>query len=217
MAMTSPLSHRRRSRRITGLILTALFVVVVGWCTGFYQFTQNSIPDHIDDNVTRTDAIVVLTGGSGRLDVGLDLLVRNFAHRLFVSGVYQGIDVNQLLKMFRENPGGLSSRVEIGNAIDTRGNAVETAVWAHERKIESVRLVTAAYHMPRSLLEFSYRMPGIQLIPHPVFPEHVKEDWWLWPGTAWLMTKEYNKYVVVQITRQAMLLFGRPLQGKVNE
>ena len=212
MAMTSPLSHRRRTRRITGLSLTALFVLIGVWWIGFYQFAQNTIPDRVEDTVTHTDAIVVLTGGSGRLDVGLDLLASDYAQRLFVSGVYQGIDVNQLLQMFRDNPGGLSSRVEIGNAVDTRGNALETTVWARKTGITSIRLVTAAYHMPRSLLEFNYRMPGVRVVPHPVFPEHVKEDWWMWPGTAWLVTKEYNKYVVVRLTQQFAVLFGKPVR-----
>jgi len=131
---------------------------------------------------------------------GLDLLAADAADRLFVSGVYQGIDVTTLLKMFRDNPAELENRVEIGNATDTRENATETAQWIATQstpptRVVSVRLVTAAYHMPRSMLEFGHAMPNVELHPYPVFPEHVKSDWWLWPGTAGLVIKEYNKFL----------------------
>ncbi len=203
--MVPPLYKRRRSRRITMMTVAVIVLSVAVWSGGFYRFAQQTIPNHVIDSQTRTDAIVVLTGGSGRLDVGLELLIGDYAKRMFISGVYQGIDVNQILQMFRENPGGLASRVEVGNAIDTHENAWETARWAMRENIGSIRLVTAAYHMPRSLLEFRYRMPDVLLIPHPIFPEHVKENWWVWPGTTWLVTKEYNKYLVVWLRQQIIL------------
>jgi len=208
MANVPPIYQRRRSRRITSLLVSVLILIIGLWSLGLYQFAQNSIPDIIENEDIHTDAIVVLTGGSRRLDVGLTLLAENAAERLFISGVYRGIDVNQLLTMFRDNPDGLASRVEIGNATDTSENAMETADWARANNIQSIRLVTAAYHMPRSMLEFSYWMPGVTLTPHPVFPDHVKEDWWLWPGTTWLVVKEYNKYLVVKLRQQAALLIS---------
>ena len=58
-------------------------------------------------------------------------------------------------------------------------------------------MVTGAYHMPRSLLEFRRAMPGAVLIAHPVFPTHVKlSQWWRWPGTASLVATEYSKYLM---------------------
>jgi len=60
-----------------------------------------------------------------------------------------------------------------------------------------MRLVTAAYHMPRSLLEMHDIMPEVKIVPHPVFPDHVKQDeWWAWPGTAALTASEYNKFLI---------------------
>jgi len=61
----------------------------------------------------------------------------------------------------------------------------------------SVRLVTSSYHMPRSLLEFSRAMPGVRIVPHPVFADRVKQGQWLvWPGTANLIVGEYEKYLL---------------------
>jgi uncharacterized SAM-binding protein YcdF (DUF218 family) len=66
-----------------------------------------------------------------------------------------------------------------------------------QERFKSIRLITAAYHMPRSLLEFHRAMPGVQVLPYPVFPHQVKqESWWRWPGTTNLLVREYNKYLV---------------------
>ncbi|MBT3557744.1 MAG: YdcF family protein [Rhodospirillales bacterium] len=194
--MARPRPPRRRPNKTLAAFCGVAVVLVAAWCYGLITFA-NSIPKYVEDPDRQTDVIVVLTGGSGRLETGLDLLQADMAEMLFVSGVYQGIDVNYLLTLFREDPDHLAARVEIGNAVDTRGNASETAEWASQRNVQSVRLVTAAYHMPRSMLELAHAMPNMRLIANPVFPDHVKEQWWRWPGTAGLVIKEYNKYLLV--------------------
>jgi uncharacterized SAM-binding protein YcdF (DUF218 family) len=61
----------------------------------------------------------------------------------------------------------------------------------------SLRLVTAWYHMPRSLIEFERAMPEMEIVPHPVFPELVKphQQWLAWRGAAALLIGEYEKYL----------------------
>jgi uncharacterized SAM-binding protein YcdF (DUF218 family) len=165
------------------------------WVAGLFQFAS-LVPKQVLDLSTRTNAIVVLTGGSRRLGEGLELLSRGLAEKLFVSGVYRGVDVHKLLQIVMRNPRELETRIGIGNATNTAENALETMVWMRARKYRSLRLVTAAYHMPRSLLEFRHAMPAVTFVPHPVFPENVKQDrWWAWPGTGSLMASEYNKFL----------------------
>jgi len=85
-------------------------------------------------------------------------------------------------------------------AMDTAGNARETAAWVSAEGYTSLRVVTAAYHMPRSLVELASAMPGVTLVAHPVFPERVRLDaWWSWPGTASLVATEYTKYLVSRL------------------
>ena len=188
--------HARRGRRFLFKLGLAAGFVVIPWIIGLFRFAD-AVPAGVVDATTRTDAIVVLTGGSRRLGEGLELLSRGLAEKLFVSGVYQGVEVRELLKVMKRSPGGLESLIGIGNATNTTGNATETTVWMKKNEYLSLRLVTAAYHMPRSLLEFGHAMPGVTLIPHPVFPENVKQDrWWAWPGTASLMIGEYDKYLL---------------------
>jgi len=102
-------------------------------------------------------------------------------------------------------------RVETGyGAQNTAGNAVETEEWMRANGFQSLRLVTASYHMPRSLLEFRQALPDATIIPHPVFSDHVKQDrWWLWPGTARLIIGEYNKFLAAWVTHQAAMLPAR--------
>ena len=179
-------SRLARAGAALGLLLALL------WIVGLMRFAT-LIPDRLADDAGPTDAVVVLTGGSGRLDAGLDLLVREMAGKLFVSGVYRGLDVQRLLQLARRDPAGIEARVALGNAVDTYANARETAAWMKAEGFRSLRLVTGAYHMPRSLLEFRHAIPAATVIPHPVFPDHVKADWWAWPGTLGLVAGEYNK------------------------
>ncbi|MGF1629052.1 MAG: YdcF family protein [Kiloniellaceae bacterium] len=181
-------------------LATFVAAIVVLYALGFLWFAT-LLPTEVADEDSGTDAIVVLTGGSDRLGVALDLLSADKGGKLFVSGVYRGVDVRQLLDLSQHSPEDLSCCVVLGYEADnTRGNAVETATWMKEQGFTSLRLVTATYHMPRSLLEFRRTMPAIQIIPHPVFTEHFKQqDWWLWPGSSTLLVTEYSKYLVALV------------------
>jgi uncharacterized SAM-binding protein YcdF (DUF218 family) len=194
------LPGRRERHRTQRRLWSAAGLAVIGggiWATGFTWFAE-TVPRAIDDPETVTDAVVVLTGGSGRLGVGLSLLAQKRAKKLFVSGVYQGVEVAELLRISRQAPQELECCVVLGySAGDTAGNARETAEWMAKEGYASLRLVTANYHMRRSLIEFRRAMPEIALIPHPVFPPNFKgEEWWRWPGTASLILSEYSKYLV---------------------
>ena len=182
-------------RIIISLLLAASF-----WIGGLVWFA-GQLPRGPGDATSRTDAIVVLTGGSGRLQQGLDLLASDMAEKLFVSGVYRGVDVQELLAISRATPEEIECCIALGYEADnTRGNALETARWLDGEGYSSIRLVTASYHMPRSLLEFRRLMPDIAIITHPVLSEHYRqEDWWLWPGSARLLISEYSKYLIALI------------------
>ena len=159
-------------------------------------FTGN-LERQVANTSEATDAIVVLTGGSGRLETGSTLLAEGRTRKLFVSGVDPATSGEQIRRLLRQSPERFECCVVLGReARDTVGNAVETAQWMNRESFESLRLVTGSYHMPRSLIEFRRAMPSITFVPHPVFPEHVKLDrWWEWPGTAVLIAEEYTKFL----------------------
>jgi len=190
---------RTHGSRGSTLQLLALAILVTGlvWSGGFMWFATN-LPHEVADATSETDGVVVLTGGSDRLASGLDILAAGKAEKLFVSGVHQLTSVTQLQRLLRREPEMFECCVVLGKAAEnTAGNASETSRWANQEGYRSIRVVTGAYHMPRSLLEFRRAMPGAMLIAHPVFPSHVKlSQWWRWPGTAGLIATEYSKYLV---------------------
>ena len=184
----------RRRRRVKA-VLVCLAAILLFWTFGFYGFTR-LIPPPGAPSEEATDAIVVLTGGAGRVREGLKLLESGLAAKLFVSGVYRGVDVQALLRLARQEPGNLECCIVLGYVADnTRGNARETARWIERERYGSLRLVTASYHMPRSLLEFRRVLPPeFGLVAHPVHPEHYRA-WWHSRNSLRLALSEYHKYL----------------------
>ena len=167
------------------------------WLCGLLWFAEGIDDFNRNDGAFVSDAIVVLTGGSERLGAGFDLLSHGKGHKLFISGVYRGVHIDQIMMGQALSPELLSCCVVLGHrAENTEGNAEETAEWMKSEGLKSMRLVTSNYHMRRSLIEFHRAMPNIKIIPHPVSAETVRlEEWWRWPGTAELIVTEYNKYL----------------------
>lgn len=194
------MSPRRSSRRPLAALGILLGLLAGAWGGGLLMFAD-SLGTEAGDRDTVTDAIVVLTGGSDRLSSGLALLEAGKGRKLFISGVHKGVDLPDLLRRAHLSAGEPSSRVALGHtADDTVGNAVETAAWIEAEGFASLRLVTAAYHMKRALLEFRRAMPRVAIVPHPVYPDAVKtRDWWRWPGTASLLATEYTKYLAARL------------------
>jgi uncharacterized SAM-binding protein YcdF (DUF218 family) len=169
-------------------------LLCLAWLAGLVWFAT---PPAAENGKEPTDAIVVLTGGSGRIASGIDLLREGKGRELFVSGVDPRVDLAALLRVSGNAAAPMRCCVALGHdALDTRENARETALWMRRRGYKSLRLVTAWYHMPRALIEFERAMPDIAVIPHPVFPDEPRLGrWWAWRGTATLLLAEYDKYL----------------------
>ncbi|MBT5264916.1 MAG: YdcF family protein [Rhodospirillaceae bacterium] len=196
----------RAGGRFRGALITLLGALfVVWWAVGLSRFADQ-IPRPGPAPEERTEAVIVLTGGSKRLDEGLRVLVSGRASALFVSGVDGSVGATGIKHLIATGaiPGAaekLDCCVDLGyDAHDTIGNAEETGTWMRAKRFTSLRLVTANYHMPRSRLEFAAAMPDIQIVEHPVFPEDVRvEGWWRWPGTFMLLATEYSKFLLVRL------------------
>ena len=99
------------------------------------------------------------------------------------------------------SPPSPSCCITLGYAADnTAGNARETAEWLDTVRGRSLRLVTANYHMPRSLLEFRQALPEVEIIAHPVFPKVFQQRrWWQSRASALLVVSEFTKYLVASL------------------
>lgn len=187
-------------RRFVHLALLLAFLWLIGFM-GFVGFIPRDVSQSHES--VQTDAIVVLTGGGDRLAEGFRLLAAGLSPRMLITGVAQGVSLQQVIdgmsedKTVTPSPEYLACCVTLGyEAGNTVGNAVETATWVRDNRITSVRLVTANYHMKRSQLEFNRVLPGITIIPHPVFPREVQDNWWfVKPRTLILLMSEYHKFL----------------------
>lgn len=191
--------QRRESKR-RALVLAASSVAVVAWGIGLGWFA-GEMPSSAPADMQPVDAIVVLTGGSRRLGAGLELLARGDAKKLLVSGVHPDVVKAEIAGADRRLQALAECCLELGyEATDTVGNAQETARWMRREGYSSLALVTATYHMPRSLTEFRHALPEAHILAYPVFPDNFKhEQWWRWPGSAALVLAEYHKYMLAKI------------------
>jgi uncharacterized SAM-binding protein YcdF (DUF218 family) len=174
----------------TGSVVVGLSMI------GFVVFA-NVATREAASPVQPADAIVVLTGGEQRIQEAVRLLSEGKARRLLISGVSRHTSKEDARRLT-----GLDARlfdccVDVGyRAQDTSGNAEETCAWAASWGFSSLIVVTASYHMPRSLIEIGRTLPGVRLIPHPVLPKSFRtEPWWLHAGTARILISEYVKYL----------------------
>lgn len=178
------------------------FLCLILWLSGLLWFIDQ-IPTAQSNDTTPADAIVVLTGGSNRLEYGLQLLAHGLGRQLFITGVHDNITVETLL-LHNATPQIQQILLPVADrsiilgheAENTIGNADETKRWLNSMHYTSIRLVTSNYHMPRSLEEFNDTVKGVKIIPSPVEPDDfTMANWWCTRESRNLILSEYHKYM----------------------
>jgi uncharacterized SAM-binding protein YcdF (DUF218 family) len=144
------------------------------------------------------DAIVVLTGGQSRIGAAIDLLRSGKGRRLLISGVHPSADRDALSDATGGDRALFSCCVDIDHvALDTVGNAEESARWIRDHGYGRVILVTNNYHMPRSLLELRRLTGALDLDPYPVVNSRNGGGGWMTdPDALRVLFTEYNKYLL---------------------
>ncbi len=170
------------------MIVRLFGLVALAWCLGFAVFML-LLPQPLGGNTT--DAIVVPTGGAGRIDRGIALLQAKQARRMLVTGVAPGVRPIDLAREYRTPSALFACCIDLGaDAVDTRSNAEETAAWVKTHGYRTVRLVTSDWHVPRARMELSAAMgPGVLVLGDGV------------PSTPRLGTliNEYNKLILRRV------------------
>ena len=170
------------------MISRLLALVAIAWGLGFAVFML-TLAQPADDART-TDAIVVPTGGPGRIARGLTLIEAGKAKRMLVSGVATGLRKADLIAA-NGHARAIGCCVDLGReAVDTRSNAEETARWVRERRYRSLRLVTSDWHMARARMELGAALDGDVAIVR----DGVKAEQRLGP-----LVNEYNKLILRRI------------------
>lgn len=190
--------------------LAALLIALMFWVVGLLAFVARVERSTPAPEPERAEAIVALTGNASvRITSAVRLLELEKGERLLVSGVNPQVTRDELQGVSRATRRLYDCCVQLGfDAADTKGNAAETAAWVADRGYQSLIVVTADYHMPRSILEMRGALPGVTLIPYPVAtPEVDAHRWWRTNLGARRMIVEYCKYLAV-MAREAFLRLG---------
>jgi uncharacterized SAM-binding protein YcdF (DUF218 family) len=153
------------------------------------------------EKIPKTDAIVVFTGGSLRIEAAIKLLQAGNGTRLLISGVNPKTSRHALRERSKVNPSVFDCCIDIDKlAIDTISNALETRKWVNKHKYNSLTIVTSTYHMPRSILETTRMLPDVKLVFYPVATgKFNSKNWYKDRDTLRLLISEYSKFVAAQI------------------
>jgi uncharacterized SAM-binding protein YcdF (DUF218 family) len=186
------------------LFRTAAFILLVSFAAGFVLFVREARSFSPSGDVS-ADAIVVLTGGPGRVSTGVSLLEAGRGERLLISGINPGSPIADIAAAAGASQTLFECCVDVGpTAADTEGNAVETAAWARSRGYGALIVVTSDYHMPRALLELQAAMPDTRLEAYGV----AAPEPWQSADEARRWLTEYVKYAAVYGRERVMGLFS---------
>jgi uncharacterized SAM-binding protein YcdF (DUF218 family) len=135
-----------------------------------------------------TDAAVVLTGGSGRIEHAVDVVRSGQAKRLLVAGADPSVTKADLARRVPGSGPLMRCCVDLGSeSVDTRTNAEEAGRWLAQHRFHSVRLITSDWHMRRARYEFGKVLGSRYRVVTDAVPTE--------PSFLALFG-EYNKYVL---------------------
>lgn len=136
----------------------AASIALLVWLFGFVLFAV-ALPRPVEGG--KTDAVIVLTGASGRIDRGIEVLRKGWSNKMLVSGVDREVRPREFQAGYKVPPALMDCCITLGfESVDTRTNAREAAQWVSDNKIKSVRLITTDWHMRRAALEMEQMMPA---------------------------------------------------------
>lgn len=135
-----------------------------------------------------TDAAIVLTGGSGRIEHGMAVLRAGKAKRLLVAGADPSVTKKDLIRRLGGNGALVDCCVDLGSeSVDTRSNAEEASRWLAKHQYRSFRLVTSDYHMRRARYDFDAVLGD----KYELVPDAVRSE-----ASFITLFAEYYKYVL---------------------
>ena len=157
-------------KNIIYIISIVILFSFFAWALLLYNISKDNYPQKRESLSTKNSLIVVLTGGKGRIEKGIELLQEGNGKFLIISGVFKKEEVKNKY-LFKDNINLKECCIFFEEkAKNTFQNASEVSNWLKERRVEidSIQLITSYYHIPRSLIIFKKFFPDKQLITVPV-------------------------------------------------
>lgn len=180
-------------KRCALYVLKGILLLCLSWGVGLLYFVY-LIPFYPPKPTVATDGMVIFTGGKTRLKTALSLFQQKKSKYLLISGANPESPSKDIVGQSPVIP-----EITLGyEALNTSGNAKETAAWVKENHIKTLRLITSNYHMPRSLFELRHLLPDVKIFPQPVIGSRFsKVFWWTHRPTLFLVVQEYHKFLYV--------------------
>ncbi len=181
-------------------LLKVLAYILVIYLAGAFVF-QDSFPPSTPPSHINPQGIVIFTGSKARILEGFQLLHTYPNSRLLISGVNPQTTLDELIEAAAPPHTPEKARITMGyGALDTVGNAQETADWTRKFNIQRIVLVTSNDHMLRSLLELKHAAPLLAVTPHAVTAESFKDNTW-WQKSEFIIRvfSEYTKYMLAWV------------------
>ena len=174
---------------LMGVFLVSGIIVVVGFLFSEPLLNGASRALVYKDPLVKTEAIVILSGGSGnRVEAATRLYNAGFGEKLFFSGfkIYPGTYTSGLMKKYALKLGVPEDKIiaSIPDAeVSTRGESEANLKLLNKNHIKKFILVTSAYHTRRSKLMYEKAISilgyDIEFLVYPAPDPFVPiQGWW---------------------------------------
>lgn len=187
------------------IILVTLFLLIAIY--------QQKIPHKVlgyylspSDNLTKADAIVVVSGDDDRIKYAIDLYKQSHAPKLILSGAAKdGFTSNALAMHLEASQAGVPNEAIIteDKAYNTFENALYTKEIVQAQGMKNLILVSSPYHQRRVYETFKsvFRGSGVKLQNSPSPYSTWKADsWWESDRKLHLTQEETTKIIWASIT-----------------
>jgi uncharacterized SAM-binding protein YcdF (DUF218 family) len=194
-------------------VLAALMIMVMIWGVGLLAFASRVDQSTPPADPPVSDGVVALTGASdARITAAMKLLETGKGRRMLISGVNPQASRADIRGVAKATQRFYDCCVDLGfQAMDTVGNARETATWAQTNGFHSLILVTSDFHMPRAMLELRAALPDAQITPYAIRTNELDAKHWWRSREGWRrIVLEYTKYLVIMTRETLTHLGGKP-------
>ncbi|MFK7792450.1 MAG: YdcF family protein [Devosiaceae bacterium] len=202
--IAAPPRKRRVAPRLAGTVLLggALVWALISFAGFIRDVNALAAPSPVT-----ADGIVVVTGGSARIEVALQLLQDGAAQRLLISGVHNQTDAAILARRTHTDPSLFDCCVDLDHAaLDTAGNAREAANWAQSHGFSTLLVVTSSYHIPRTTREIEHLLPGVDLVAFPIDPASETQRAVARQSSSWPVSLLAREFMKLQLARMRHLV-----------
>lgn len=131
-------------------------ILFLWWLVILFNIFPKKLYNSDNLSLNNESAIIVLTGGKGRIEKGVELFEKGFGKHLFISGVFEESEFEIKSSLDSKLLNQRCCIILDKNASNTFENAREVKEWTlRNSDIEKLILVSSYYHLPRSYLIFT--------------------------------------------------------------